>query len=209
MRLEDAWRSLKRLTALVLPEPWQIRLESAQYAEEDRPLAIIDTIGDLTRAGVQPTIPGRQHVVTQTFLITAYPPVPDDPRVAREQATAVLQALDDLVTIGWKDVDGKWIGGPLRLPMWDYEGVPLVGPNRGNPNGKWPQMMWVEAHTGRVIGDPQDDRRWTVPYTMRLSWDATSREPEPAPIVDDIIPEPIFPTPGPRPPVWRPWPDYP
>lgn len=184
MRLEDTWRSLKRLVAMAFPDPWQIRLEMAQFSEELRPLIVIDTIGDLARTGVQPTIPGRQHVVAQTFVMTAYPAPLDDPRLSREYATAVLQGFDDLIAYGMVNDAGENLGGPIRIPVWDYEGVPVVGPDRGNPDPdlSWVQMAWVESHAGRVIGDPQDDLRWTVPYTIRLSWDAGSRAGIPAPI---------------------------
>ena len=186
MTLEDAWRSLKRLAAMALPEPWQIRLEAAQYSEEERPLVIIDTVGPMARTGVQPTIPGRQHVVTQTFLLTAYPAVLGDAREARAAAVRALRTLDEMVTIGLVDDTGKSVGGPLRLPLWDYAGVPLTGPARGNPNGQWKQMMWAESYEGIVLPDPQDDHRYTIPYTLRVSWDAVPRVRPPAPTLEEI-----------------------
>jgi hypothetical protein len=176
MRVEDTWRSIKRMLSFVFADPWTIRLEPAQYAEEERPLIILETVGELTRTGVQPTIPSRQHVLAQTFLATAYPHVPDDPREAREAADMVLGAFEGLVNIGWIEDDVS-LGGPLRLPLWDYEGVPLDGPDRGNPYpaDQWYAMAWVDSASGVTLPDPEDDRRYTVPYTMRLSWDVTSR----------------------------------
>lgn len=185
-QLEDAWRSLKRLVAEALPEPWTVRLEAAQYQESERPLAIVDTVGDLTRTGVKPTIPGGQHVMAQTFVITAYPAVGDDPREARAEATRALRALDEMVTVGMVTRHGEDLGGPLRLPMWDYDGVPLTGPDRGNRQNGWWQCMWAESWAGRVIADPQDDRRWTVPYTLRLTWDASGRVGPDAPLLRQI-----------------------
>jgi hypothetical protein len=185
MRLEDTWRSLKRLVAMAFPDPWQIHLEMAQFSDDLRPLIVIDTVGDLARSGVQPTNPGRQHVLAQTFVMTAYPPILGDARLAREYATAVLQTFDDLVTLGWVNDEGVDVGGPIRLPIWDYAGVPVVGPDRGNSDldVEWVQIAWVDSYAGRVIGDPQDDLRWTVPYTLRLSWDAAGRR-DPAPLTE-------------------------
>ena len=95
----------------------------------------------------------------------------------------MLDLFDHLVTVGWIEDDVP-VGGPLRVPVWDYEAVPVGGPDRGNPHAldEWEQLAWVETWNGLTIPDPQDDRRFTVPYTLRLSWQATSRAPVPAPI---------------------------
>jgi hypothetical protein len=175
-RVEDMHRSLKRLLSLAFPEPWVIRLEMAQYSDEQRPLIVVEPVGDLARTGVQPTIPSRPHVLAQTFVITAYPALMDDPREARQQAEMVLDMLDRLVNIGWVENDVS-VSGPLRLPMWNYAGVPVTGAGRGNPDGlvEWDQVAWVDTWSGLTIPDPQDDRRFTVPYTVRMSWQADSR----------------------------------
>lgn len=176
MRREDTWRSLKRWLALAFTDPWTIRLEQAQYVEEERPLIVVEPIGDMNRTGVQPTIPSRPQVVAQTFVITAYPALVDDPREARVLAEETLWLLDEIVTVGWVEDDVP-VGGPLRIPVWDYEAVPVGGPDRGNAHAldEWSQMAWVETWNGLTIPDPQDDRRFTVPYTLRLSWQADSR----------------------------------
>lgn len=184
MRREDVWRSLKRLLALAFVDPWTIRLEQAQYAEEERPLIIVEPIGDMARSGVQPTIPSAPHIVAQTFLVTAYPVILADPRAAREHAEAVLTLLEAIVTVGWVEND-QAIGGPLRLPIWSYLGVPLTGAARGNAHAlvDYQATAWAETWSGLTLPDPQDDRRFTVPYTLRLSWQTTSRY-EPAPMAE-------------------------
>ena len=206
MRREDVWRSLKRLLALAFPDPWKIRLEQAQYVEEERPLIIVEPVGDMTRSRVQPTIPAPPQVVAQTFVINAYPALGADPRVAREEAEQVLALLDAIVTVGW--VEGEVsVGGPLRLPVWDYAGVPLTGAARGNSHAlaEWEQLAWVETWNGLTLPDPQDDKRFTVPYTLRLSWQADARY-VPAPSVERfggvfVADPPQIPEPTPAPPM--------
>lgn len=141
------------------------------------------------------TIPQGDVQRGQTFAITLYPTTTGDARECRNRATLLAEALDDAVVSGvsYADVDPAEeysVSPPLRLPLWDYAGVPVTGASRAGPADP---VGWMEAEdiSVQAIPDPEDDKRWTVVCTVRLTWwdGGRSRElPTAPPDVESIPP---------------------
>ena len=119
------------------------------------------------------------------ITISLYPRVMsgsiEDVRNGRLEASKLKSQLNELLNTGLTittEVDGRTIHwcGPLRLPLWDYDGVPLVGEEKGGPADP-EAVMWVDASSLSVqsIQDPEDPVRWSVIGNFRISIERPGR----------------------------------
>jgi hypothetical protein len=190
---DDISRSLRRYLAAALPEEWTIRLEVREVRDEDRPVAVVE-LGAISSVRAREAITQGEVESLAPVTITAYPPLPDEPkagedpatdplREARQQAATIASGLERLLvyglTVTTEPEEGQRVhwAGPFRIPLYDYADVPLSGPEREGP--KEPHdVLWVPQESVSVepIQDTEDRRRWSVAMDFRVSMEAPGRE---------------------------------
>lgn len=172
----DAWRSLKRYTALVLGNTWEVRL----WGEEGKfhlPFAYVARVPGGTTTEGSAYHGGR---VTASFAIHCHP-VPGN-RV--EESILVAGDVEHALNIGFR-FQGVDLGRPMRVPLYDYDGIPLgagsnirhalVDPGSDGVNGVHGDYMRVASFGTNLLPDPEDDRRIAVVADIRLSWGVPGR----------------------------------
>lgn len=195
---QDIIRSLRRYTSLILGSPpWSVRIGRVRVSDDQRPVAVIDPSGPLT------TPFARTGTITQgdvqkgrTLTIMAYPEV----AATAQEAEIAAEELAELLTAGFErglvsDAHPPVnIGGPFRVPIYDFAGVPLTGAGRAGPST--PYMYANMSESGfavRPLQDALDELRFTVAVTVPLTWWRSGRTRPPAPTVTDLPPHPTFP----------------
>lgn len=192
---EDVLRSLRRYAWLMvadlstLEQRWRVRLQRTRVADEERPVAIIDP-------GVLTVLWAREGTIRQgdvqkgrPFTATFYPEVAMTPARSAQLARLLEARLDAGFTRGLVSNEGpqRHIGGPFRVPVYDFDGVPIDGPERGGPDEPYMHANIVPSSlTIRPIQDPLDERRYTVVLSMRLAWWQAGRWTDHAPVADDM-----------------------
>lgn len=75
------------------------------------------------------------------------------------------------------------IGGPMRVPMYDYDNVSLTegATDATRPTGAF--MRIVDPPTVNRLVDTHDDLMWVVTANIRMSWSRSSVVPSDAPLV--------------------------
>lgn len=185
---DDIHRSLRRYAAQAL-DGWTVRTQRSEVKDTERPLAVVEPASPITTTFARATVPQGDVSKVQAFSVMAYPALGDTPNESRLAASQVQQLLDAIITRGMVDDDGASIAPPLRIPIYDYDGVPVVGAGRAGPVAPY-GWAWVEDHSANIVQDPLDHLRFTVPLDVRLSWAEAGRRVPDAPIVARVIPEP-------------------
>lgn len=185
--LDNVHRSVRRWVALLLPSPpWTLRLEDAMEArpDDDRPYGIVQPVTNVDTVFARATIPQGDVRRQTTMSITLYPGLTAvdsgdvlSRREARLQATQLAQLLLDGLEVGVLDASvtpNRQYGGPLKLPLWEYAGIPVTGAGRAGPVLPYGSVD-VENPTARPIPDDDEGRRWTVQVSFRAQWWAAGR----------------------------------
>ena len=190
---DDVARSIRRYLDPVLDDAWTIRLERREVADEDRPVAVVETGPESTLRAREAITQGEVESL-MPITITLYPPLGPDPaeeedppadpiRAARQAAAQLASGLNRwlayglTVTTDLEDGGKRHWAGPFRIPLYDYAGVPLTGPDRAGP--KEPHdVLWVPRESVSVepIQDTDDLRRWSVVCNFRVTVEAPGRE---------------------------------
>lgn len=206
--VENVIRSVQRwaaVTCLCLPDgdQWTVETSAREVLDSKRPLVLVELGGDVEATFVRPTWTSGDRRLQASMLVTAFPTVLEAPRQARAGATTVQSLLRDAVDVGIVTTGPPVVqhGGPLSIPLYEYAGVPLEGPGRAGPASPYNHLT-IESAPVRAIADPEDERRWTVALTLRLSWWAAGRSrqsPLQPPVVRQVpVIQPVGPGDGPR-----------
>jgi hypothetical protein len=154
----DAVRSVKRHAAAQLGPDWEVRL-APEDGTMHYPYAIVAAVGPALS-----TESALNAQVTQPITVYCYP----------APAESFEQGLMDGNEVG----DELWeafAGGltPLRVPLYDYAGVPLDAP--GEVRNEHDYLRLTDVQINRVP-DAQDEQRVIVVCDFRASWSrATAR----------------------------------
>lgn len=187
---DDVYRSLRRYVSLILGSPpWQVRLQRTRVSDDQRPVAILEP-GLLGTPFARRTIPQGDVQKQQTFTVVCYPVVGATAAEAAEDARGVASLLDagfsrGLVTDA---VPPANIGGPFRVPIWDYAGVPVTGAGRAGPADPYAYADVDQTFNVRPVQDALDELRYTVVCTLRMTWWQAGRALPPAPLVTSMPP---------------------
>jgi hypothetical protein len=158
----DARRSIQRYVAEALGAGWEVAL-AADRGEFAYPFARVQPAGDVTRSG-----PALYAELSQPMSIQCYPQ-PQDTVVASESAAAeVLDALERAFSVGV----GK--GRPLRVPLYDYDGVPVEAQSYERDDR---DFLQVTDFSARTLSDPEDARNIAVVADVRVRWRRAGRLP--------------------------------
>lgn len=164
--------------------PWKVRTERQPVPDDQRPAAVVETTG--------PTGPGRlparrtapQGLVDRqgAYSITAYPVLGETGADARVEAEAVAGRIEQSLLLGLVDDAGAVWSGQEMIPVFDFDGVPVKGPDRAGPDDGYGWLV-VEDYPVRAIQDPDDFKRWTVVCDLRVSWQQSGRAADAGPLV--------------------------
>lgn len=157
--------------AALASDEWTLKDERSEVEDEDRPVVIVEPTGEKATPFARTSYTQGDVQHRDTWTVTAYPVTDGAPQECTRRARLLAEALDAAVTYGIlipadDPEPERQLGGPLTLPLWDFEGLGLGDPRPDDPAG----TVFVESHTARPIADPLDDRRWTVVLEMRVTW---------------------------------------
>ena len=195
----DIIRSLRRYAALMLGSPpWNVRIGRVRVSDDQRPVAVVDPSGPLTtpfaRTG---TLTQGDVQKARTLTIMAYPEL----AATAQQAELAAEELAELLTAGFERglvTDGtpaRMIGGPFRVPVYDFAGVAIVGSAAERAGPAEPYMHANVSESGfsvRALQDAMDELRYSVAVTVPLTWWRSGRERPSAPTVTSIPPTGAF-----------------
>lgn len=179
---DDLARSIRRYLTGVLPgPPWTIRLERREVRDDARPVAVVDVGPQQVPRARETRFQGEWEWMAPV-TVSCYPELADNEQDAAAGARAVRTQLLRLIVNGIPLVDdtGRNWAGPFRLPLWDYEGVPLKGAGKAGP--EFPMdVIWVgrDSLTADAIQDTDDPKRWSVILEFRASIEAPGAQPVP------------------------------
>lgn len=163
--LTDAHRSLRRWASVVFPEPWDVQPERKENL--GRPSVVVVPIPVQSNTGS-----AYIRDVQRDFNIYAYPNgVEGDPGASKAEADAIAEILDRAITAGVQLTGGEWYSYSMRIPAFDYDGVPVT---EGLPDGSVPYDFYPASNWDvDVRVDPDDDTLYTVLGSVRLRWRVT------------------------------------
>lgn len=195
----DIKRSIRRYLLLTLDDDWTVRLERREVADDARPVGVVQT-GALSVLRARESIPQGEVESLLPITISFYPAVPvapdkpkegDPPFDVNRQADFAADALKSrlerlflhgmTVTTDNEDGSKRHWAGPFRVPLWDYDGIPLTGPDRAGPEDPH-DVLWVQRESLSVnaIQDPEDDTRYAVVAEFRVTVEEPGRIADPA-----------------------------
>lgn len=197
----DILRSLQRYYSSLLGEVsegvrWEWRRAREEVADDARPVAVLD-MGAPRPTSARASIDQGNVVEMAPYTVTLYPAV-----LEVKEATAAALSLSSLLRRALTDgivmepptyVNGdgisRPIGGPFRVPLWDWTDVAITGTAEERTGPDAPHdHLWVEDVSSEAIQDPMDAKRWTVVSDVRVSWERPGRIAPDAPMVGSIGP---------------------
>lgn len=187
--LDDRHRSMRRFLMNVLGSPpWTLRTERQPVKDEERPAGVVEVLAAaVTRS--RTTIPQGNVERAQTFPVTLYPGLMETAAESRMVAEAVAQLLDDAISVGLSNDDGTVLTYPERIPVFDFEDVPVKGATRAGPAEPY-GWLWAEDWTTQAVQDPDDPLRWSVTCPLRVSWESMGRVRPDEPAAGGLTPVP-------------------
>lgn len=165
---EDTLRSLRRFVGKVLGPDYDVQF--ARTEELERPGAVVRRIGRVLNTGS-----AYVRDVQGDYQVFIYPPgVEGDASASLIESERVISLMDKAVTAGS-------VGPPrsysLRIPVFDYDGVPLGSSLETHGAARVPPVApvpydYLVASNWSVDGmvDPDDDTLFTVTAYIRLAW---------------------------------------
>jgi hypothetical protein len=159
----DSLRSVNRYIALALGPQWEVRL-SSEKGTFNRPYARVIQVPSIELV-IESWIASRMQAVYQ---IVCFPEVGQN---ADESQANMLEAVDLL----WQAFGGQGVeGGRIaRVPLYDYYGIPLTGPEAFAvaDDRKTYDFLKVEGAPSFVpTQDPDDELLWSVGCNITMSW---------------------------------------
>lgn len=154
----DAIRSLARYMTEAFGDDWEIGYFS-QQGTFARPGVAVRTTGPLLSGGSRHTLD-----LTQPMAVYVYPPEKD---TVEETFDSVMSAEETL----WQAFNvGIGEGHPFRVPLYDYEGVPI---DEGSILRRYPDYLRVVDCSIDRSQSADDEKKWTVTAELRVTWRRT------------------------------------
>ena len=191
---DDVLRSLRRYVWLTLGSTdvtpaWTVRVQRTRVADDERPVAVVEESGPLTTPFARATITQGDVQKMQSYAVVCYPVIETTAAAAAEGARQVAALLDAGFSRGLVTSDDPpvLIGGPWRLPIYDFAGVPVTGTasERKGPTEPYMHADIDLTFNVRPIQDALDELRFTVVANLRVNWWAGGRIPPAKPKVAD------------------------
>lgn len=182
--VDDVHRSLRRFISQVLTPPWRIRMERQPVTPDERELCVVEPASPTTTGHHRTSIPQGNIEKRGAYSAMAYPAMGASARESRLEAQRVAQLLEDAFDMGLLE-DDREVGGPRRVPVYDFLDVPVTGTMRAGPPTPY-GYAWVDDLTVRSLQDTLDPLRFTVACDVRLSWERSGRIEAPSPVAGSM-----------------------
>jgi hypothetical protein len=169
---------------------WEVRMWGSE-GTFGFPFARVAAITPVTYSG-----PASWREAARTFAVHLYPVPMSDPEASLMEVERVEEILAVAFETGFEYLDqpdpadaSTWsrvTSTPHRIPLYDYEGVPLDGPNAVSyVRGPNDFLRVVSCPINRIV-DPEDDTYWLVTAEPRVTWRRTGRQPVAGPLVTSV-----------------------
>lgn len=173
----DALRSVARYMNEAFGEGWEV----GYFAEQgvfSRPGVAVRSAGPLLTAGSRHTLDN-----TLPVAVYAYPAEGDTIEEGYANTTAAEESLWQAFNVGIGE------GHPWRIPLYDYEGVPV---DRSSSLRRYPDYLRVVDLSIDSAQSPEDQQKWTVTASLRLTWKRTGELATGKRLVTQIKPDFTF-----------------
>lgn len=198
----DALRSIQRYVWKALEDDvpplwqdkqneWEVRL----WATEGTFAFPFARVAAITPVSYQGSAVIRE--ATRTFAVHTYPVPLSDPESSIMEVERVEEILTVAFETGFTYTDkpdpadpSSWVdvtSAPHRIPLYDYDGVPLDGPDSVSYARGPSDFLRVLTCPINRLTDPEDDRYWLVTVEPRVTWSRRGRVPKGDVIVEDVI----------------------
>lgn len=168
----DALRSLKKYVAQALGPEWEVRL-AWQEGVFSRPFCRVGFAGPELLTGAAHTID-----VVQPFNVLCHPVEQPSSDASMLEVGRVSGLLTDAFRIGvqWDEPSDpsdptsalvKVRGRPNRVPLWNWEGVPLDGSVAQRFERDYLRVVNLSVN---VVEDPSEELLRAVACDLRLNW---------------------------------------
>jgi hypothetical protein len=147
--------------ALADPLEWDIRF-SHDLGEIVYPAVIVKPVG-----AAQLTGHALYTDVTQAFVIYAYPRKPNEESVDGSVVQVKAERVRQLLTTALAQTVNRNGAHPMRIPLFDYDGVPADQPSGRREEHDY--LRVVDASVD-VMPEPTDTRMAVVIADVRLNW---------------------------------------
>lgn len=172
----DALRSMKRYASEVLGAEWEVRLW-ADDVKSEQPLARVAVTGQVAYSG-----PAIYADAVMPMAVYCYPVPVESVQVGLVNAMTV----ENVLFTGFRK--GVANGRSARIPLYDYDGVPVEGIDSGsNVRYAHDYMRVTDLQIGH-IHDPTDDRFIVVTADVRVTWRRATHA-DPGNTVQSVITE--------------------
>jgi hypothetical protein len=159
----DAIRSLARYMTLAFGEDFEV----GYFAEEGtfaRPgISVVAAGPELAGGGTRHTVD-----IIQPFALYAYPSPGESVEEGFFNAMGAQEKFFQAFRVGIEE------GRPMRVPLYDYEGVAL---NEGTILRRYPDFLRILDLSVERKQAPEDERLWTVICEIRAGWRRTAELP--------------------------------
>lgn len=190
--VDDVHRSVRDWLTLALGSPpWSVWTERRDMDPTDRPVAVVEQASEARPTRYRTSVPQGNVEWVQTYTVACYPEAASTPQESALGARQVAETLRRCAAHGLvvpADPDAEpptaeqSLAPPMHIPLMDYEGVPVVGAGRAADGDPYDWLLIEDVGGLRPLQDASDQLLFTVPFDIRLSWEAPGREPPPAPI---------------------------
>jgi hypothetical protein len=154
----DALRSVKKHVALVLGDDWEVRLWSDDV-KSSFPMARVAVTGPVAYNG-HPIYPDA----TMPLSVYCY----DEPLDNVQEGITRAMMVEDALFRAFRGYEG--LGAPERVPLYDYDGVPLEGVDSGSDERWASDYLRILDCSVSHVHDPTDDRFIVVAADVRTTW---------------------------------------
>lgn len=158
----DALRSVKRYLAIALGDDWEVRLDREEGAIT-LPFASVAFSGQTLVSG-----PAHETLLTQPMSLYLTPVPGKDGIEAQMLAAEIEDILYEAFRVGVDE------GRPMRIPLYDYAGVPTDMGSTARPG---PDFLRITDLSMNQSADDDDTRRVTITVDLRVTWRRLGRVP--------------------------------
>lgn len=155
----DILRSVQRYLAVVLPEPWDIRI-GIENETPERPYVLVTRNGPSLPVGAYGAHTQR---LQQPITVHAYLAEADSREVAEVEAAAMEGLLFHL----FKTTGAAPATRGDVVPLWDFIGDTTGGTN---PPRAHCDYASIKRYAARSLADPNNPRRMTTIVDLALEW---------------------------------------
>lgn len=176
--LLDALLSVQKYVADTLGSEWDVRLATGRgEVVADHPLALVVKVGDAAPSGGS----ALYTEVVQPMAVHCYPL----PQATAEGSIVAATIVEERLQLAFR-YEGIGLGHPLRLPLFDYDGVEDVSLGDSTVRNAHDYLR-IDGFSTSQVAEPQDPRKIRVIVAFTARWRRTGKVPSGRTAVSVIV----------------------